>query len=109
MSGSTSGPPTPAPLPDGVSSHVPTNVPTNVPATAPITADVAATGSQTMSMDDFDTLNRVVSQALGICDAVQVSSDLSEQHASALWAAVDLLSLGRGILQKYALAPLRHG
>lgn len=101
MSDSTSGPPTPAPLP--------TVVPTNVPATAPIAADAAATGTQPVSMDDFDTLNRVVSQALGICDAVQASSDISEQHASALWAAVDLLSLGRGILQKYALAPLRHG
>lgn len=100
-SDSTSGPPTPASPPE--------IAPTNVPVTAPATADAAATGTQTMSMDDFDTLNRVLSQALGICDAVQTSSELSEQHASALWAAVDLLQLGRGILQRYALAPRHHG
>ncbi len=62
----------------------------------------------TLPMDDFDTLNRVVSQALGICDAVQASSDLGEQHASALWAAVNLLPLRRGILQRHALASC-HG
>lgn len=62
---------------------------------------------QPITMVDFDTLNRVVSQALGICDAVQSSSELAEQHASALWAAVDLLQIGRQLLQKYAIEP-RH-
>lgn len=97
MSGTTSGPTSPASRPEAVASPV-----TGAP-------DAAASGTQTMSMDDFDALNRVVSQALGICDAVQASSELGEQHASALWAAVDLLQLGRGILQRYALAPRHHG
>lgn len=91
MSDSTSGPPSPA----------------LVPGTAPVATTAVVPSTQSMSMEDFDTLNRVVSQALGICDAVQSSSELAEQHASALWAAVDLLQIGRQLLQKYAIEP-RH-